>query len=134
MRGGVLIRACRGKFFPHTAEIFADWGSRAARPALARSLRQEKDAGYEKTVPADHGHYRGDRCSTGVSDGAMSQVTVISGVERRRVWTDEQKRSWWRRDLAEPVSASASIPMVLPQFVPISAAALAEADLTCALI
>ncbi len=61
----------------------------------------------------------------------MSQVTVISGVERRRVWTDEQKRALvaaacepgasvaeiarradlrlsqlyrWRRDLAEPVS------------------------------
>ena len=62
----------------------------------------------------------------------MSQVTVISGLERRRVWTDEQKRVLvasacepgasvaeiarradlrpsqlyrWRRDLAEPVSA-----------------------------
>ena len=61
----------------------------------------------------------------------MSQVTVISGLERRRVWTDEQKRGLvaaacepgasvaeiarradlrpsqlyrWRRDLAEPVS------------------------------
>ena len=61
----------------------------------------------------------------------MSQVTIISGVERRRVWTDEQKRALvaaacepgasvgeiarradlrpsqlyrWRRDLAEPVS------------------------------
>ncbi len=59
----------------------------------------------------------------------MSQVTIISGVERRRVWTDEQKRALvaaacepgasvaeiarradlrpsqlyrWRRDLAEP--------------------------------
>ena len=59
----------------------------------------------------------------------MSQVTIISGVERRRVWTDEQKRGLvaaacepganvaeiagradlrpsqlyrWRRDLAEP--------------------------------
>jgi transposase len=63
----------------------------------------------------------------------MSQVMVISGVERRRVWTDEQKRALvaaacepgasvaeiarradlrpsqlyrWRRDLAEPVSPS----------------------------
>lgn len=61
----------------------------------------------------------------------MSQVTIISGVERRRVWTDEQKRALvtaacepgasvaeiarradlrasqlyrWRRDLAGPVS------------------------------
>ena len=61
----------------------------------------------------------------------MSQVTIISGVERRRVWADEQKRALvtaacepgasvaeiarradlrpsqlyrWRRDLAEPVS------------------------------
>ena len=32
-----------------------------------------------------------DGVCTGVSDGAMSQVMVISGVERRRVWTDEQK-------------------------------------------
>src|SRR3546814_3332315 len=28
---------------------------------------------------------------TDVSDGAMSQVTVISGVERRRMWSLEQK-------------------------------------------
>ena len=61
----------------------------------------------------------------------MSQVTVISGLERRRVWTDDQKRALvaaacepgasvaeiarradlrpsqlyrWRRDLAQPVS------------------------------
>ncbi len=61
----------------------------------------------------------------------MSQVTVFSGVERRRVWTDEQKQSLvaavcqpganvaeiarqadlrpsqlyrWRRDLAEPAA------------------------------
>lgn len=61
----------------------------------------------------------------------MSQVTVISGVERRRIWTDEQKRALvaaacepgasvaqiarqadlrpsqlyrWRRDLAEPAA------------------------------
>ena len=61
----------------------------------------------------------------------MSQVTIISGVERRRVWPDEQKRALvaaacepgasvaeiarradlrpsqlyrWRRDLAVPVS------------------------------
>ncbi len=63
----------------------------------------------------------------------MSQVTVISGVERRRVWTDEQKRALvgaacepgasvaeiarradlrasqlyrWRRDLAEPATSA----------------------------
>ena len=62
----------------------------------------------------------------------MNQVTIISGVERRRVWTEEQKRALvaaacepgasvaeiarradlrpsqlyrWRRDLAEPASA-----------------------------
>ena len=62
----------------------------------------------------------------------MSQVTIISGVERRRVWTDDQKHALvaaacepgasvaeiarradlqasqlygWRRDLAEPVSS-----------------------------
>lgn len=62
----------------------------------------------------------------------MSQVTVISGVERRRVWTDDQKRALvaaacgpgasvaeiarqvdlrpsqlyrWRRDLAEPAAS-----------------------------
>ena len=61
----------------------------------------------------------------------MSQVTIISGVERRRVWTDDQKRALvaaacesgasvaeiarradlqpsqlyrWRRDLAKPMS------------------------------
>ena len=61
----------------------------------------------------------------------MSQVTVISGVERRRIWTDEQKQALvaaacepgasvaeiarradlrpsqlyrWRRDLAEPAA------------------------------
>ena len=61
----------------------------------------------------------------------MSQITIISGAERRRVWTDDQKRALvaaacepgasvaeiarradlrpsqlyrWRRDLAEPVS------------------------------
>lgn len=66
----------------------------------------------------------------------MSQVTVISGVERRRVWTDEQKRALvaaacepgasvaaiarrvdlrpsqlyrWRRDLAEPVVGFAAV-------------------------
>ena len=29
----------------------------------------------------------------GVSDGVTSQVTIISDVERRRAWTDEQKRA-----------------------------------------
>lgn len=63
----------------------------------------------------------------------MSQMTLISGVERRRVWTDEQKRMLvaaacepgasvaeiarradlqpsqlyrWRRDLAEPAATT----------------------------
>ena len=66
----------------------------------------------------------------------MSQVTVISGVERRRVWTDEQKRPLvaaacepgasvaeiarradlgprqlyrWRRELAEPAVGFAAV-------------------------
>jgi transposase len=66
----------------------------------------------------------------------MSQVTLISGVERRRVWTDEQKRALvaatcepgasvgeiarrvdlrpsqlyrWRRDLAEPAVGFAAV-------------------------
>jgi transposase len=66
----------------------------------------------------------------------MSQVTVISGVERRRVWTDEQKRALvgaacepgasvaeiarradlrpsqlyrWRRDLADAVPGFAAL-------------------------
>jgi transposase len=66
----------------------------------------------------------------------MSQVTVISGVERRRVWTDEQKRTLvaaacepgasvaaiarqadlrasqlyrWRRELAEPAIGFAAV-------------------------
>ena len=70
----------------------------------------------------------------------MSQVTIISGVERRRVWTDEQKRALvaaacepgtnvaeiarradlrpsqlyrWRRDLAKAVPGFAAV-MVRP--------------------
>ena len=66
----------------------------------------------------------------------MSQVTVISGVERRRIWTDEQKRALvaaacepgasvaeiarrvdlrpsqlyrWRRDLAEPAAGFTAV-------------------------
>lgn len=39
----------------------------------------------------------GTGASTGVCtdtrDGAMSQITVISGPERRRVWNDAQKRA-----------------------------------------
>ena len=72
----------------------------------------------------------------------MSQVTVISGVERRRVWTDEQKRALvaaacepgasvaeiarradlrpsqlgrWRRDLAEPAAAGLAVVTVRPE-------------------
>jgi len=82
----------------------------------------------------------------------MSQVTIISGVERRRVWTDEQKRTlvaaacepgasvaeiarradlWpsqlyrWRRDLVEPVS---------PSFVAVTVNAEPEPVLGCAVV
>ena len=34
-----------------------------------------------------------DGVCTGVSDGAMARVEVISGPERRRRWTEEQKRA-----------------------------------------
>ena len=74
----------------------------------------------------------------------MSQVTVISGVERRRVWSDDQKRALvaaacepgasvaqiarradlrpsqlyrWRRDLAEPTTAFAAV-TVSPEPLP----------------
>ena len=74
----------------------------------------------------------------------MSQATVISGVERRRVWTDEQKRALvaaacepgasvaeiarradlrpsqlyrWRRDLTEPTAAFAAV-TVSPEPLP----------------
>ena len=74
----------------------------------------------------------------------MSQVTVISGVERRRVWSDEQKRVLvaaacepgasvaeiarradlrpgqlyrWRRDLAEPAAAFTAV-TVSPEPLP----------------
>ncbi len=83
----------------------------------------------------------------------MSQVTVISGLERRRVWTDEQKRALvaaacepgasvaaiarradlrpsqlyrWRRDLAEPVLPGFAAVTVNsePDLVPVSAVVL----------
>ena len=34
-----------------------------------------------------------DGACTGVSDGAMARVEVITGPERRRRWTEEQKRA-----------------------------------------
>ena len=34
-----------------------------------------------------------DSVCTGVSDGGMARVEVITGVERRRSWSDEQKRA-----------------------------------------
>jgi transposase len=34
-----------------------------------------------------------DGVCTGVSDGAMARVEVITGPERRRRWTEEQKRA-----------------------------------------
>ena len=82
----------------------------------------------------------------------MSQVTIISGVERRRVWTDEQKRALvaaacepgasvaeiarradlrpsqlyrWRRDLAEPVS---------PGFAAVTVSAEPEPVAGCAVV
>lgn len=82
----------------------------------------------------------------------MSQVTIISGVERRRVWTDEQKRALvaaacepgasvaeiarradlrpsqlyrWRRDLAEPVSPGFAAVTVSAEPVPESVAGCA---------
>jgi len=80
----------------------------------------------------------------------MSQVTVISGVERRRVWTDEQKRALvaavcapgasvaeiarradlrpsqlyrWRRDLAEPAVPGFAALTVSPEPEPPAAGA-----------
>ena len=77
----------------------------------------------------------------------MSQVTLISGVERRRVWTDEQKRALvaaacepgvsvaeiarradlrpsqlyrWRRDLAEPAVPGFAALTVSPEPEPIA--------------
>lgn len=82
----------------------------------------------------------------------MSQVTVISGVERRRVWTDEQKRALvaaacepyasvaeiarradlrpsqlyrWRRDLAEPA---------VPGFAALTVSPEPEAIARCAAV
>jgi len=34
-----------------------------------------------------------DGVCTGVSDGAMARVEVITGPERRRRWSEEQKRA-----------------------------------------
>src|ERR1700732_2401918 len=34
-----------------------------------------------------------DSVCTGASDGAMARVEVISGIERRRRWSEEQKRA-----------------------------------------
>ena len=78
----------------------------------------------------------------------MSQVTVISGVERRRVWSDEQKRALvaaacepgasvaeiarrvdlrpsqlyrWRRDLAEPAVSGFAALTVSPEPEPVAA-------------
>ncbi|UUL82408.1 IS66-like element accessory protein TnpA [Sphingomonas qomolangmaensis] len=82
----------------------------------------------------------------------MSQVTVISGLDRRRVWTDEQKRALvaaacepgasvaevarradlrpsqlyrWRRDLSEPVSQAFSAVTVSCEPEPAAAAGCA---------
>ena len=81
----------------------------------------------------------------------MSQVTIISGVERRRVWTDEQKRALvaaacepgasvaeiarradlrpsqlyrWRRDLAAPVSPGFSAVTVSAEPEPVAGCAV----------
>ena len=81
----------------------------------------------------------------------MSQVTIISGVERRRVWTDDQKRALvaaacepgasvaeiarradlrpsqlyrWRRDLAEPATSSFAALTVSPEPEPVAAVVL----------
>ena len=77
----------------------------------------------------------------------MSQVTVISGAERRRVWSDEQKRALvaaacepgasvvaiarradlrpsqlyrWRRDLAEPAATAFAAVTVIPEPLPVA--------------
>ncbi len=82
----------------------------------------------------------------------MSQITIISGAERRRVWTDDQKRALvaaacepgasvaeiarradlqpsqlyrWRRDLAEPV---------LPGFAAVTVGAEPEPTTRCAAV
>jgi transposase len=34
-----------------------------------------------------------DSACTGASDGAMARVEVITGIERRRRWSEEQKRA-----------------------------------------
>ncbi len=80
----------------------------------------------------------------------MSQVTLISGVERRRVWTEEQKRMLvaaacepgasvadiagradlrasqlyrWRRDLAKPAVPGFAALTVSPEREPAAASA-----------
>lgn len=85
----------------------------------------------------------------------MSQVTIISGVERRRVWTDEQKRALvetacepganvadiarradlrpsqlyrWRRDLAKAVPGFAAV-MVSPDREPAASSAAVVIEL-----
>ena len=92
-----------------------------------------------------------DGFCTGVSDGAMSQVTIISGLERRRVWADDQKRAlvaaaWeprasaaqmarradprpsqlyrWRRDLAAPVSLGFAVVTVSSEHDPAAGCAV----------
>ena len=83
----------------------------------------------------------------------MSQVTIISGVERRRIWTDEQKRALvaaacepgasvadiarradlrasqlyrWRRDLAESATPGFMALTVSPEPVAQGAAVVLE--------
>ena len=85
----------------------------------------------------------------------MSQVTIISGVERRRVWTDEQKRALvaaacepganvaeiarcvdlrpsqlyrWRRDLAKAAPGFAAV-MVSPDREPVASGAAVVVEL-----
>jgi transposase len=70
----------------------------------------------------------------------MSQVTIISCVERRRVWTDEQKRALvaeiarrsdlrpsqlfrWRCDLAEPATPGFAALTVSHEPAPVAAGA-----------
>ncbi|MDX7953973.1 transposase [Lichenihabitans sp. Uapishka_5] len=77
----------------------------------------------------------------------MSQVTLISGVERRRVWSDEQKQALvaeacepgssvariarradlrpsqlyrWRRDLAKPAATAFAAVTVSPEPLPVA--------------
>lgn len=81
----------------------------------------------------------------------MSQVTIISGVERRRVWTEEQKRALvaaacepgasvaeiarrtdlrpsqlyrWRRELAEPALPGFAAVTLSTELDPVAACAV----------